>query len=303
MLLQDIIDLLGDSKGSLNDALLKTKILLYKIGKKDLATWVTSELQGYPDDAEVPAYRVVSAEVHGIIGNAAWQPRQELMPIFHLTKEQQQSITESKCRLSINAIEQAVERFRTKGGGLQMLIAPELTGAFQKPWSPGTQIHRVWCVINMIQVEAILTEVRSRLLDFVLELQGATGEATGDNEMVEIAEKLDTGAMFQHAVLSGNNTFVFGNANTITVTNTKGDLEGLLKVIRDLGLPESAVQELQAAVVDDEAAGVVPSIDAGKTSGWFVKTLKAIGDGVYKVGIGVASGTIVQAIKAHSGLP
>jgi hypothetical protein len=50
MLLDDIIAILSDSKGSLTDALLKTKVLLHQIGKKELAAWVTNELSDYPDD-------------------------------------------------------------------------------------------------------------------------------------------------------------------------------------------------------------------------------------------------------------
>jgi hypothetical protein len=44
MLLDDIISILSDSEGRLTDALLKTKVLLYRLGKKDLAGWVSAEL-------------------------------------------------------------------------------------------------------------------------------------------------------------------------------------------------------------------------------------------------------------------
>lgn len=48
MLLDEIIALLGDQNARLSDALLKTKILLHQIGKKELAEWVNHELNGYP---------------------------------------------------------------------------------------------------------------------------------------------------------------------------------------------------------------------------------------------------------------
>jgi hypothetical protein len=38
MLLDEIITILSDDKGTLNSALLKMKVLLHSIGKKDLAT-------------------------------------------------------------------------------------------------------------------------------------------------------------------------------------------------------------------------------------------------------------------------
>ena len=60
MLLDEIIARLGDEKSSLTDALLKTKILLHQIGKKELVGWVNNELNGYPDVAALPKYRFIS---------------------------------------------------------------------------------------------------------------------------------------------------------------------------------------------------------------------------------------------------
>ena len=45
-LLDEIIELLSDRKGSLTDALLKTKVLMHKIGHQELAEWVNNELNG-----------------------------------------------------------------------------------------------------------------------------------------------------------------------------------------------------------------------------------------------------------------
>lgn len=65
MLLDDIIAILSDEKGSLNAALLKTQVLLHQIGHKELVSWVIHELTGYPEDVELPAYRKVVSQPHG----------------------------------------------------------------------------------------------------------------------------------------------------------------------------------------------------------------------------------------------
>ncbi|WP_186098098.1 hypothetical protein [Burkholderia gladioli] len=39
-LLDDIVDLLSDKNGSLTGALLKTKVLLHRIGHRELVEWV-----------------------------------------------------------------------------------------------------------------------------------------------------------------------------------------------------------------------------------------------------------------------
>jgi hypothetical protein len=44
MLLDDLITALGDEKESLTGILLKTKVFLHQIGKKELAEWAQHEL-------------------------------------------------------------------------------------------------------------------------------------------------------------------------------------------------------------------------------------------------------------------
>ena len=68
-LLDEIIDLLADENGSLNAALLKTKVLMHTIGHAELAEWVNDELNGYPKDKPVPDYRIVGGRVAGNIQN------------------------------------------------------------------------------------------------------------------------------------------------------------------------------------------------------------------------------------------
>jgi len=45
-LLNEIIDALSSQESSLTGALLKTKVLLHHIGRKELVEWVNHELNG-----------------------------------------------------------------------------------------------------------------------------------------------------------------------------------------------------------------------------------------------------------------
>lgn len=303
MLLDDIIAILSDSKGSLTDALLKTKVLLHTIGKKELASWVTHELKGYPDD-NVPDYRIVSAEVHGNLMNFRMAMSDQLMPLGHLTDEQQAGLTRFPCLLSVESIEEAVKKHRIKStNALQRSLPPECNSLFTRAFTPGTHVIKTWCAINMLDVENILTEVRSRLLDFLLELRDAVGIDLPEKELSSKAAAVNTGQMFKDAIFSGNNnTVVIGSGNVTTITaNTKGDIDSLVAAIKAIGIPEPALKELRQAVEGDEDTAVVPSVTEGKTGTWFTKTMKAVGDGTYKVGVAVAAATIVQAIKHYTG--
>jgi hypothetical protein len=95
MLLDEIIELLSSEAGSLTEALLKTKVLLHQIGRKDLIDWVNNELNGYTQGKEVPPYRVLPAQVLANMSNGAWQASSHPIPIFHLKPEQRQNLETS----------------------------------------------------------------------------------------------------------------------------------------------------------------------------------------------------------------
>ena len=63
-LIHEIMNILGSKDGKLSDALLKTKILLHKIGHKELVEWVNHELNEYTDTSNLPSYRLVHRELH-----------------------------------------------------------------------------------------------------------------------------------------------------------------------------------------------------------------------------------------------
>jgi hypothetical protein len=141
MLLDEIVEILSDEKGTLNSALLKTKVLLHSLGKKDLAAWVTSELKGYPEGSDVPEYRVVRCAVHGHVTSIAWQMADTQLPIRHLKEEQQEGLTSQRCWLSISSIEEAVRVHREKGTGLIRPLPVEYSVLFKKAL-PSTRRRR-----------------------------------------------------------------------------------------------------------------------------------------------------------------
>lgn len=298
MLLDDIISILSDSKGSLTDALLKTKVLLYQLGKKDLVTWVNAELTGYPEGAEVPPYRIVGGEVRGHIVSVAWQQQNYLLPINHLKEETKKNILEHKIQMSIQSIEEAVASFREKGGGLHRNLPTEFGALFQKVLTPGTNVWSCWCVLNMVEVENVLAEVRSRLLDFALELKDAVGDVT-EKELPKKAEEVHAEKIFTTAIYN-TGTVIFGSTN-IQVNNQQGDIEGLLKEVAKLGYDQKELDELRQAVLEDKSKGEKPSITEGETSKWYIKALKKIGKGTLDAGVDIVSKVISESLKNYGG--
>ncbi len=304
MLLDEIIMTLSDEKGSLTSALLKTKVLLHSIGRKDLANWVTHELKGYPDEGSIPEYRKIGSEVHGNVASIAWQMADTKLPIMHLRDEQRKTLTSMPCTMSISSIEECVRSYRSNSGDkLIRPLPPESGGLFRKGLASGVNVISAWCEINMIEVEGILTEVRSRLLDFALELRDVVGLDTPEKELAGKVANVDTVKMFATAVYGSGNTIIVGSHSFQSVNNQKDDIEGLVAAIGQLGFQQPMLLELRQAVKQDQNAGKDPNVADGRTGEWFSKTLKEAGKDIVKTGVDIVSAVIVKALKAYTGTP
>jgi hypothetical protein len=299
MLLDEIIVILSDQRGSLEAALLKTKVLLHQIGHKELVLWVNNELTGYPDSVELPPYRIVSSQPHGQVVSYTLQHNDWVLPTGQLTDAQKSVVNETKMTSSIGTIEQQVRMYREKGQGLIRNLPPELIPAFQKVLERGVNIISIWCAINMADVESILVQVRSRLLDFCLELQGVVGIEAEPKQLQEKAATVDAGKMFQTAIYNTGGTVIVGS-HDFQVTNQKDDVEGLLREIAKLGYEEKDLEELRQAVIEDKSKGKAPDVTEGKTGKWFAKALKEAGKGVVKAGVDVAASVITKALEHYA---
>jgi hypothetical protein len=297
MLLDDIIAILSDSNGSLTDALLKTKVLLHQIGKKDLVPWVSFELGGYPNFDNLPPYRIVSCVPHASLMSAVWTLNDYRLSTSSLKDEDRKNITQAYIDLSISSLEEAG---RKSGGGFQRPLDPALAYLFKNVLEPGVHIVSMWCVISPTHIESILAQVRSRLLDFCLELQDVVGVDAEPKVLVEKAATVDTEKMFNMAIYNSGTMIVSGSTN-IQINNQQGDIEGLLKEIAKLGYDKDELEELRRAVIEDKNKGEKPNITDGETSKWYLKALKKVGKGVVDGGIDVVSKVISESLKNYSG--
>lgn len=298
MLLDQIINILADSKGDLNDALLKTKVLLHTIGRKDLAVWVTHELKGYTKESDLPDYRILSSEVYGHVVNMRWEHRNFLLPLSNLTDDERKAATVSPCLLPIAEVARVID----EGGKMRRNFPTESTAKFEELLEAGNRVVAAWAEINILGVANILSEVRTRLLDFCLELRDVVGNDVPETELKQKTKGIDTGAMFNGAIFGDNTTLVIGSpGSNVAVRNEKGDVDGLVNAVSSLGLEQMELVELRQAVIADQSEGKTPDVTEGKTGQWFSKVLKKAGKGALKVGVDLAATTIVQAIKQFVG--
>lgn len=299
-LLKDIVTLLSDKDGSLTDALLKTKVLMHRIGHKQLADWVNDELNGYGDDKPLPAYRVVGTRLLGNVQNTAWRMDKYGLPTAHLPENVRKNLLEAQLRQSVGVLEQFAAKPDTR---LSSPIPPEFNGLLGKPFE-NAWVTSAWTQIEATQILSVLIEIRSRLLDFALNLQDQLGDVAEDN-MKEAAKGIDAAGMFASAVFGDNTTFVIGNSNETTITNTvtKGDFAALAKAFKDTGVSEADVDALKAAVDDDDAKAVADTKQFGpKVKAWMGKMSEKAISGAWTIGIAAGGKLLADAIGRYYGI-
>lgn len=297
-LLDEIVDLLSNEKGSLTDALLKTKVVLHKIGHKELVEWVNDELNGYAQGREVPTYRVIPARVVGNLQNAAFIYERHTLPISHLSEKERKHFSTNEMRESIRVLEEFAAK---PDGHLIHPIAPELYSklgeALDNVW-----VQKAWVQMEPTQIMNTLIEVRSRLLDFALNLQDKLGDTENDTDAKQVAQTFDARAMFQHTVIGDNATFVLGDHNATTIKNSvkKGDFGSLSAALRGYGVSNEDIDSLEASIDQDNGAVDVEKKSFGPAvRGWMSEMMGKAVNAAWNIELSIAGGLLTNALQAY----
>ncbi|WP_157646043.1 hypothetical protein [Burkholderia ubonensis] len=298
-LFDDIVTLLSDDKGSLASALLKTKVLMHRIGQKELDSWINSELNGYGSNDQVPDYRIVSTRLTGTVQNLAWRQTGATLPTFHLPEE----VRERFCTADLGHSVAELEALATATEGtLGSAIPPEFYDLLSQAYD-GAHVTSAKSVLSTTQIAGVLVEIRSRLLEFVLNLQDKIGDIP-EKDMKKAAEGINTHELFNRAVFGSNTTIIVGNQNTSTVTNTinKGDLGRLQEILRDSGIAQTDVQKLNQAIVEDGDAPLQTKSFGPKVGAWIGNMVQKAATGGWNIGVGAAGNLLATAISNYYGL-
>lgn len=259
MLIDEIIALLATGEGdNTTEALLKTKIFLHQIGKRELVTWVNNELNGYSNESDVPPYRILPSQVLANVSNMAWQATSHPIPLGHLKEANRESLTISKMTQSLATLQELVQ----KNGHIIRQIPMELNSALERGLANGFRIQRAWCEISVYDIKGVIVNVRSRLLDFLLALKENIGDLTSETELTAKVRSFDATNLFNNVIFGDHTTVVVGERNVQTVSyNTGNDqsreaLRILTEAIRSATtLTDTQKSELveQVAFLDEQA--------------------------------------------------
>lgn len=299
ILIEEIINLLTTEDLSLRAALQKTKVLLHRLGEKDLVEWVNGELQGYGEKDNLPSYRITSVHVRGDISDGVWRYSNESIPIGHLEDDIREFLTTSHLTQSIAVIEEYMGN-----ENLQIRISPEFYSLLSQAFTNGYRIERAWGVHSAGTMTQIVTEVASRLLDFVLELSDRIPEELNSIELKAKSKEVGVSDLFNHTVFGNNTTIVVGDSNTQNVRNSisNNDFNSLKDFLVKNKVSEEDISDLESAIESDKDS---EEMKAGKfganVRAWIGKMVSKAGSTAWNINIGIAGSLLANALTKYYG--
>lgn len=300
-LIEEIIEILSSEDGKLSTALLKTKVLLHKIGHKELVPWVSSELDGYKTGETVPEYRIIRTELKGNFANLAYQYTSHPIPTYHLSPDIRAKFETTKMVQALTVLEE----FSISDERRVRSPWPAHTyAALGKGLDPSFHISQAWSEIGSTSVMQIITIVRSRLLDFMLEISDELTDELNDIQAREKVSSLPIADIFRDTVNNGTITIAIGGNNAQATSNigSKGDFEALAKILSENNVSSVDIKSLEQAVSDDKEV-----VDHGKETygpkvqGWLKSMLSKAVDAAWKIEISVASSVLTEGLKRFYG--
>lgn len=299
-LIEEIIEMLSSESPNLNNALFKTKVLLHKLGEKDLIAWVDAELNGYKDTEELPDYRILKVSVLGNFSNMAYRYTEQPLPLLHLDEKLRKSLETTHLRQSFAVI----ESYAKDDTNLTITIPPELYRTLSKGLDPSYSVDRAWGKHQAGSMLQVVNEIRSRLLDFVLQLSEKIPNEIEPGKMKEKSKEVGTTELFNNAVFGNNATVIVGDSNIQNIRNSIkiNNFDALSDEFRKHSMPEEDIASLKVAIERDKNAPELTEKKFGANiRQWMGKMLTKATDAIWNINLGVAGNLLTEALKAYYG--
>ena len=250
-LLRDIQEAAIDSNVPITSLLRRCKVLAARLGSTEFKNWIDNELNGYRAETEVPQYRVIGVNSKGhFSGPFQSELNNADIPLSFIPEKFRDDLRTAYLMEPIAALE--------------TLAAKTDSGTVREPWNPdlvayvGRDIYQnmncmqAWKVIPVNAIVAALDTVRTRILNFVLEIEleePNAGEARANSTPVP-----------EEKVTQIFNTYITGDVGNIATasTNVKQKagigrqntdiLEKILDVVSKSNEDEAVVARLCSAV-------------------------------------------------------
>lgn len=301
--LQEVINDLIDIDVSLCKPLMKLYYLGKLINNQELIEYTHKEINGYDvQDENIPYYRKTRPRLFAKIKNDLGVEGKTEIPISMLDENFKKTIEATSIYFGVEYVE------KKKEGSLDR----EIVSIFPLEFLPHVQpiinkiikgvtpwyVQQVESVYNSIVFFNIVSNIRTKLLDFVMEI----GEKFGMNVEVNTFKKsTDTNNKIINNIMNttiynnGDGNFTnTGNSNSITnsINIVKNDFESLKKELKKLNIEDKEIETLEQILSREKPNNNELGTE---TKGWISKIID-------NFGISVTAEFLASMIKSFLGI-
>ncbi|MFF9281113.1 AbiTii domain-containing protein [Streptomyces griseosporeus] len=310
-LLQDVIRDAAGETVSTASLLRQARIVATRLGISEALRWIDAELAGYSDD-DVPAYRgPFSVHTFGdFVGPFGSGLRNAPVATSMLPERFTPAGLAKTCILtSVPEMEELLKRGADDGLGVPWTA--DMVAQFNFHHSrgdftmyEGMGATRIWQSLSPSLLKSVLDSIRTRILDFALQLEAENPEA-GEKagESLVTPEK---GNEIFHTVINGPGANVALNSRNFTqnsYSSPPATDDELIERLRKAGVSEELLTSLVQAIAEDRSeAGGTLAEPGPRTQGWLGRVLALSGRSSEAIGTGVAGGVVTQLVLSYFGL-
>ncbi len=301
-LLRTIQDAAVGGTESITALLRRCKVLAARLGSVELGEWVDRELNGYETVEGLPKYRVVSVRSLGhFSGPFGSGLRNAEIPASCIPEKFREWVDTANLTQPIGAYEDLVASGEK---------------SFEIPWPAdlvalvGRNIYQrmncmaAWQEVPRGSIIAILDTVRNKVLNFALDIERICPDAGEAPPSAPVIASEKVQQVFQTNIYGSVGNLAPGALGPQQIVGpmvAQGDFASLSTHLKALGINESDIDELKAAIESDRAGGK-PSLGR-KVGEWLGKMLGKAGEGALKVAVDTAAALLPKLISGYLGLP
>lgn len=298
-LLRDIQSSVVSDTPNLECVLLKLRLLAARLESDLLGDWVKYELSGYPDDVEVPSYRKVVVSFRGTFSGAFGAGINNApIPSWLVEQHAGEKWTKKTIREGISSVDDLV-KYAEKSGSIGLdcsNLILLLQGKIYEDYACN-DISGSFSRTSLVQIQ---TEVKSRILEFTIQLEKAMPSAADislEPSQIDNINNRDITNIVNQTVYN----ITARDHATIGINIIQGDSKALTQKLEQDGIPRIEAKEL-AEIVENEQPISQEEPLGKKAQQWLMDNLKKAQDGTWKVGVSVATDVIKEAVKNYYGL-
>lgn len=307
--ISEIINLLSDDDQSLVKPFLKAQIFAKRIGNDGLYKWVVQELNGYEIESELPSYRKAKCNHFAVLKQGGQLTAEQSLPLASFSEEVKSMMLKFSVFNSIQSLEGIATAdpkgalYKPYGVDFCQMLSNDL-----KERGLRFGVYSLRTHVQVFELVEVLTNIRSKLLELMLELE---------EDFPNIDTELETREVDKQAVNQTINYYMnkikittTGDGNTIntgdnsTVINNavviKGNKESLKKFLNENGVSDEDVA-LLTEIIDEEASVTTPTKFGSKVGGWIQMMIGKVVSGSWEIGIGAAGSLLAEGILKYYG--